>query len=562
MEEYLPYIIALIAVFSIYKFFAQGNTQPRRPDANSTTQPKTSSNEREVCEANEVSEGGMKEIECGESGKILLVKQKGEFYAVGNKCTHSGASLSKGALGEGRIRCPWHGACFNLKTGDIEDYPCVDAIHTFPTRVANNKVFVTIDQNKVTNHKRTPVPAKLIEDKRTFVVLGGGPAGLTCCQTLRQEGFGGKIIMISKENHLPYDRTKLSKSMTSALESMILRPAEFFKQNNIETKLGAEVKELDASTKTVTLTNGETLQYDTVLIATGGNPRTLPVNGMNLQNIYQLRTPEDSAAITNSVYDKKVVIVGTSFIGMEAASCIASRASSVVAIGMESVPFERVLGVKIGTVLQQLHQNNQIQFRLKKVVKEFKGQEGKVSAVVLDDGEELPADICIIGAGIVPATDYIKPNTGITIERDKSVVVDKYLQAAEGVYAVGDLARYPFHLTGELIRVEHYGMSQLQGHLAALNFLGKNKPLTNIPFFWTTQYAKRLTYAGHALTYDDVIIDGDLDAMKFVAYYVKGSQVLAVAALNRDPIASLAAELMASGKMPTAEQIKSGNFLK
>lgn len=195
-------------------------------------------------------------------------------------------------------------------------------------------------------------------------------------------------------------------------------------------------------------------------------------------------------------------------------------------------------------------------------MKEFKGQEGKVSAVVLDDGEELPADICIIGAGIVPATDYIKPNTGITIERDKSVVVDKYLQAAEGVYAVGDLARYPFHLTGELIRVEHYGMSQLQGHLAALNFLGKNKPLTNIPFFWTTQYAKRLTYAGHALTYDDVIIDGDLDAMKFVAYYVKGSQVLAVAALNRDRIASLAAELMASGKMPTAEQIKSGNFLK
>lgn len=289
----------------------------------------------------------------------------------------------------------------------------------------------------------------------------------------------------------------------------------------------------------------------------------MPSPGFNLENIYQLRVPEEANTIINNIEGKKVVIVGTSFIGMEAASCVVGKAASVIAIGMETVPFERVLGTKVGAAFQKLHETNKVQFRLKKVVKEFKGVNGKVAKVVLDDGEELDADICIIGAGIVPATDYIKPDCGINIQRDRSVLTDQYLQATDSVYAAGDLARYPCHfLHNELIRVEHYGISQYQGKIAALNMLGRQVPMRSIPYFWTTQYNKRLNYVGHALDYDDVIVDGSLDEMKFVAYYVKGSQVLAVASFNRDPIVSIAAELMEQGKMPSAEQIKAGNFLK
>lgn len=551
--------VALVTILVIGKFFF-GST--KKEDASKKQQKDSKSGEdveeTKVANVSDLKEGEIKEVEVSE-GKIVLVKQNDEFFAISNKCSHLGAPLKNGALGEGRIRCPWHGACFNLKSGDIEDYPCVDAIKAFETRVEGENVMVKVPKGSLKSHKRTPkMVSKSDKDERVFAIIGGGPAGLVCAETLRQEGFQGNIVLISNENYLPYDRTKLSKAMNVAVEQILLRPKEFFDEHGIELKLGFEVTELNTATKTITFSNGETLKYDAVTVATGGNPRKLPVPGMDLQNIFQLRVPEDSRSIINNIEGKKVVIVGTSFIGMEAAACVVQKAASVVAIGMEKVPFERVLGAEIGTVFQKLHEEKGVQFRLQRVVKEFRGSE-KVNEVVLDDGEVLEADICIIGAGIIPATDFIK-SEDIEIFRDRSVVVDKFLKATEGVYAVGDIARYPFHLTGETIRVEHYGMAHYHGRIAAYNMLNRRVPVESVPFFWTSQYGKNLRYAGHALSYDKVFVDGNLDSWKFVAYYIKGDKVVAVATVGRDPVASKIAELMAQRKMPSAQEVESGSF--
>jgi len=246
--------------------------------------------------------------------------------------------------------------------------------------------------------------------------------------------------------------------------------------------------------------------------------------------------------------------VGSSFIGMETASCIAKKAKSIVVIGMENVPFERVLGERIGTVVQKLFEKNNISFRMKRVVKEFRGLDRQVRNVLLDNGEQLDADLCIVGARIIPATKYIK---GVKIERDQSVVCDEYLQAGENLYAGGDICRFPWwFLGGESVRVEHWGEAQYHGKVAAANMAGKKVAARNIPFFWTQFFGKTVRYCGHALAYDEIYVDGDIENFKFAAYYIKHDKILAVASMGMDPLVSAVAELMQHGRMPSAKEVK------
>jgi len=568
-------IVAIVTVVAVAKVFITGGADKKRKSEDTPDSIKKQRNEvdnqekkaqntssdeiaKVVTKLSELKDGQMKEVPVEES-QILVVKDKEEVYAFGAKCSHLGAPLKSGVFCEGRVRCPWHGACFNAKTGDIEDYPCVDAIHAFPVQVKNDDVIISVPKQSLKTWRRVPKmasPSK--EDKRVIAIVGAGPAGLVCAETLRQDGFTGRIVLIGKEKILPYDRTKLSKAMNSKPSQILLRTPEFYTENGIETILGVAVTEFDPKGKTLTMSNGQTLDFDFGVLATGGDPRSLPVSGMTLGNIYQLRVPDESTAIINNVEGKKVVIVGTSFIGMEAAASIAKKAASVVAIGMEKVPFERVLGEQVGTSLQKLHEKNGIQFRMQRVVKEFIGKDGNVAQVVLDNGEILEADICIVGAGIVPATKYVKPDT-LEIARDGSIVADKTLKAADGVYVIGDLARFPFH-TGELVRVEHYGFAMYQGSVAAHNIMGKKTEVHSVPFFWTTQYGKNIRYAGHALSWDEFMVDGDLENLNFVGYYVRKNEVLAAIAVGRDPVASAVAELMAAGKMPSADNLKLNKF--
>ncbi|PRP85408.1 apoptosis-inducing factor 3-like [Planoprotostelium fungivorum] len=513
--------------------------------------------EAAVCKYDDLPQKTLKEFELGE-GKVLLVRDGDQVFATGHKCTHYAAPLKSGAYSNGTVRCPWHGACFNMKTGDIEDFPGIDPIHTFETEIKDGQVIVRASAEALTTGwKKIRPPCDLSKkDSRIFLLIGGGPASTACADTLRDEGFTGRIIIACKENFLPYDRPKLSKAMNISADKIYLRNQTYFDQHGIEVLLGTEVTELDAKNKKAKLSNGETIQYDAALVACGGSPRPIPAPGFDLKNIFSLRDPNDANNIHTLSEGKRVVIVGSSFIGMEVASCIVKKAASVIVVGMESVPFERVLGADIGLALQKLHEKNNVVFRMKRVVKEFVGNSGKISSVILDSGEILEADLVVVGAGIIPATDFIK---GASIEvRDKSVLVDKTMKSVdnEGLYAAGDIARFPYFLTGESVRIEHWAVAQNEGKIAALGMLGKSHSFENVPYFWTTQYGKSLRYCGHVLSYDKVIYDGKVEDLSFVGYYVKDDKVVGAVSLGKDPHVSAVAQLIESKRLPTGEEIE------
>uniref|UniRef100_A0A6B2L151 FAD/NAD(P)-binding domain-containing protein n=1 Tax=Arcella intermedia TaxID=1963864 RepID=A0A6B2L151_9EUKA len=408
---------------------------------------------------------------------------------------------------------------------------------------------------QVTVHR--PLTARVESDSSVFAIVGAGPAGVAAVDALRTGGYTGRILLIERFNTLPYDRTKLSKAIDSQYQKILLKGEDYFKAAGVELILGVEVVSLDVDSKTIVLSNQQTVQYTKALIATGGDPQKLSfIPGHDANNIFTLRTVDDAQRIHSAVDGKDIVIVGSSFIGLEVAAAIVKRAKSVTVVGMETVPFERVLGTQVGTVLKQFHESQGIKFVLNAVAKEFqKSESNNVHTVLLKDDTKLSADIVIIGAGIIPATSFIK-GAHIKMEKDRSIVVDKHLQVvgAEGTYAAGDIARYPFEFLNEsLVRIEHFGVAMTQGALAAKNMLAKapQASFTNIPFFWTAQYGKSIRYAGHALQYDQVILDTQGENIdpanpKFVAFYAHQQKIVAVCTMQRDPVAAQVAELMSA----------------
>ncbi len=488
-----------------------------------------------------------------QEAKVLLFKEKGEIFATGSKCGHYNAPLASGAFCNGRVRCPWHGACFNIRTGEIEDFPGPDSIASYKVDVKQGRVFLLASPEELNQQRIARPTCRHGDDKSRVVIVGGGAAGYACATTLREEGYKGSILMISKEAHLPYDRPKLSKAMTIEVPKILLRPEQYYRDNDIEVALNTKVERVDTDEKAVFTSNGDRINYDNVVIATGGVPRSLP--GSNLRNIFQIRNPEDTQAIAAlASAGARVAIIGSSFIGMEAASILSSKVASITVVGMEKVPFERVLGFRIGAAMQKIHEAKGVHFELETVVDKFIDKDGAVSAVALKNGNVIECDFCVIGAGVVCATEFIS-GEGVRKERDGSVLVDLQMRAKPNVYVCGDIARYNYFLTGENIRVEHWGMAQIQGSLAAKAIVGKNDECRNIPFFWTSQHNRNLRYCGHALQFDDLIVEGDPDEAKFVAYYVHKDRVTAVVSLQRDPACAVAAELLARNAMPSPREL-------
>lgn len=434
----------------------------------------------------------------------------------------------------------------------------------FDVRIDGNDVYVKGNLEEVRTSKRTGHMCPGRADRRVFVIIGGGAAGAACAQSLRQGGYEGRIVVIGKETTLPYDRPKLSKAMTVGLEQILLRPSDFWAKHGIEFKLGTLVTELDAATKTITTENGDKIVYDACLIATGGTPRGLPVQSPNpkgFSNVYLLRDFEQAGVIDAEAAGKRVLIVGSSFIGMEIAAAISSKAASILVIGMEKVPFERVLGLGLGEAMRTLHESKNVQFKMQATLKDVRHDGNKVSAVVLNSGEEIECDMICVGAGVFPTTSFIK-NLELA-KPDNSILCDVHMKTtADGLYAAGDIARFPLKmLDNRLVRIEHWGMAQKQGQIAALNMLGKATPMDSVPYFWTGMYGKTVRYCGHGLDVDDIIMDAAADGlqpatMKFVTFYASKGKIVAVASVARDPVVSIAAELIQLGVMPNAAAIK------
>ncbi|XP_062521188.1 apoptosis-inducing factor 3-like [Corticium candelabrum] len=509
-----------------------------------------------VARRSQLREGEMREVDVGDS-KALLVCQNGRVTAIGHKCTHYGAPLVKGALGNGRVRCPWHGACFNVITGDIEDFPGLDGVSSFEVVVDADNVIIETPSDAPNTHKRTlpMVKQDLQNDSRVFLLIGGGGASVSCAETLRQQGFKGRIIIASKETDFPYDRPKLTKAMSATGKELQLRSPEFFLSFDIEVQLSKEVTGIDLSTKTAQFSDHTSVSYDKVLIATGGIPRSLNIAGSHLKNIYVLRTPQQANDIISSCVGKNVVIIGSSFISMESAATLSSKASSVTVVGRSKTPFAQVLGEQVGQALLKMHKEKGNKFVFGMTPTEFVGDDDQLTGVTLSNGQTLAADICLIGAGVVASTDFLK-GSGVPMTSEGYIIVDEGMKAMDNVFSAGDIAYFPLPWAGQSVNIGHWQIAHSHGRVAAKAMLGKDVQFDSIPFFWSQMFGKSIRYCGYAQSFDDVVIDGSLDELKFAAYYISGETIHAVAAMNRDPLVSQVAELMYANKMPPTSLIR------
>jgi NADPH-dependent 2,4-dienoyl-CoA reductase/sulfur reductase-like enzyme/nitrite reductase/ring-hydroxylating ferredoxin subunit len=512
-----------------------------------------------VAKITDLKDGQMKRVPA-ENTEVLLSRINGEFYAVGAFCPHYGAPLDLGVLSGERVVCPWHHACFNAKTGDLLEPPSRDSLPHYEVKIDGEDLIVRIPQKTSDRELPKMVKFDLSSDRRTFVIIGAGAAGNAAAQALREDGFKGKVIMITYENRLPYDRPNLSKDYLQGKaheDWMPLRAQDFYDEYGIELIRGRRVEQADIRKKMVLLHNGDTLNYDKLLLTTGGRAIDLEVPGNKLKNIFTLRTYDDAERIIRACESSsRAAIIGASFIGMETAYSLRKRGGEVSVIAPESVPFEHVFGREIGKLFHKLHEDNGVRFKLGRSVSKFEGKD-KVESVVLDDGEIAEADLVVVGIGVKPATDIIR---GMDLMKDGSIKVDKYLCAAEDVYAAGDIASFPDWRTGELTRIEHWRTAEQHGRIAARNMAGHEIPYESVPFFWTMQVGLNFRYVGYVKDWDDLIIDGDLSSKRFIAYYVRNNQVLAVAGNKRDKEMAAIEELMRKGKMPAPDELRRSNI--
>jgi NADPH-dependent 2,4-dienoyl-CoA reductase/sulfur reductase-like enzyme/nitrite reductase/ring-hydroxylating ferredoxin subunit len=456
---------------------------------------------------------------------VLLSRFDDGLFAVGGSCTHYGAALSSGLLDRSTVRCPLHHACFDLRTGEALRAPALDALDRWRVDVEQDTVFVREKLDRKT------VGPGAGNDVEKIVIVGGGAAGLACAHELRRLGFAGALTMLSADADPPVDRPNLSKDYlagTAPAEWMPLRSGDWYRDNDIDLRLGCEVIRIDPASRRAFSRSGDEFEFDRLLIATGSEPNRLSGNGLYGDAVFTLRSFADARIIAaRATAGMTAAVIGSSFIGLEAAAALRQRDVEVHVIAPEHVPFEQLLGPQVGRFLQVLHERNGVRFHLGTTVEGFRN--GLIS---LADGAELGADIVLVGIGVTARTSTA---ASAGIATSAGVEVDAYLQTSvPGIYAAGDIAAYPEPLTGEYVRVEHWVVAQRQGQTAAANMLGLKKPYRAVPFFWTEQYGVALRYVGRAVQWDETVIDGTVDEGDFIARYYQSGVHCASAAVGRD----------------------------
>ena len=510
-----------------------------------------------LANTSDLNSGEMKEFSAGET-RILLARVRDQFHAVSGSCPHYGGNLAEGALCGTHVVCPLHHAVFNVVNGDLEEPPALDALVSYEVRVEGERLMVRVPDE--VSDRRVIALAKrdVTADSRQFVIIGAGAAGYAAAQTLREEGFRGHIVMITREDRAPYDRPNLSKDYLHGHadpEWMPLRPQEFFAEHDIQLVLNREVTRVDARAKTIVFEGGETMDYDALLVATGGAPVRLNIPGSDLKNVCVLRSFADADSIIETAgRSRRAVVVGASFIGMEAAYSVRERGLDVTVVAPSQEPFEVTLGNEVGAVFRREHERHGVRFKLGSIVYRFEGSHN-VEAVTVDSGESIETDMVVVGVGVRPVTHFLE---GVELDQAGGVVVDSHLRAADGLYAAGDIVSFVDLRTGERLRIEHWRTAQQQGRVAARNMLGRELPFEGVPFFWTQQFDLTLRYVGHAASWDEIVYQGDVSSHDFLAFYVKENRVLAVAGMNRDRELAAVEVLMKLDRLPTGEQLKFG----
>jgi apoptosis-inducing factor 3 len=474
----------------------------------------------------DISDGGM--LAGHASGKaVLLARQGSEWFAIGAVCSHYSGPLPEGLIVGDTVRCPWHHACFSLRTGEALRPPALNDVSCWQVEQRGDKVYVT---GKV---PRPEGPARRTRGgPDSVVIVGAGAAGESAAETLRRDGYEGRLTLYDPDPDAPYDRPNLSKDYlagTASEDWIPLHPPEFYRELGINLVRDRRVLQLEPSARRVRLDDGSTREYGALLLATGATPVRLPPDmGRGNPTVYYLRSFADSKAIIAAAdRAKRVVIIGASFIGLEVAASLRTRKLEVHVVAPESRPLERVMGAELGDFIRRLHEEHGVVFHLSQKASAVAG-----GAVTLESGERLQADFVVAGIGVRPNLELAE-RAGLGI--DRGLVVDEHLQtSAPGVYAAGDIARWPDPHTGARIRVEHWVVARRQGQAAARSILGQGETFNAVPFFWSQHYDVPVNYVGHAEQWDSVQIDGDIEAKDCAVRFVQGDRTLAVATIYRD----------------------------
>jgi NADPH-dependent 2,4-dienoyl-CoA reductase/sulfur reductase-like enzyme/nitrite reductase/ring-hydroxylating ferredoxin subunit len=518
-----------------------------------------SGKEQVVGKVDDLAPGQMKTVKIGKT-KILLVRTpKGDFCALGTTCPHAGAELENGLFCEERIVCPWHKSVFNVRTGEVLEPPALDDLPRYSVGTRGSDLVLSFPRKIKSAKIKRSAGSRRPKTAKTFVILGAGATGLAAAQQLRKSGFGGRVVLISQESRPSYDRTLLSKQYLSGQAEpawLPMRPESFFAQFGIE-RWQRRVESVDVTARQITFHNGyPTLAYDTLLLATGGTPIQLRVDGVQ-EHARTLRTPEDADAIISlAKAGSEAVVIGSSFVGMEVASSLTQRDVQTTIVTPEAVPFEKKLGRPIGEILQRLHERMGVQFRLKNKVSRITSRGTGKRELILETGERLQTNLVVVGIGVRPATDYLR---GIKLNPDGGVAVDECFRVAgqPALFAAGDIAAFPVPPNGEIARIEHWRVAEEQGRIAALNMMERRTPYAGVPYFWTTHFDVRFDYVGHAEHWDEIIVRGDPDKPDFIAFYINGGRPAAAIAAGQDIQAAMFMELLRQNRVPDPDQLRS-----
>jgi NADPH-dependent 2,4-dienoyl-CoA reductase/sulfur reductase-like enzyme/nitrite reductase/ring-hydroxylating ferredoxin subunit len=469
-----------------------------------------------------------------EDEEVLVVRAGTKVFAIGAHCTHYHGPLADGIVTGEAVRCPWHHACFDLNTGEAVRAPALSPIECWSVEQRDGKVFVR-------EKSKTPKPQSAPTTLNTgrVVIVGGGAAGFAAAEMLRRRGFRDSIVMLSNDTAPPVDRPNLSKDYlagSAPKDWLPLRPDAFYRDSGIELHLDTEVAGINVKSREVLVAGGNTIFYDRLLLATGAAPVRLQIPGADQPHVYTLRSLADSQAIIDAASNaRRALVIGASFIGLEVAASLRGRNVEVHVVAPEERPMERILGPQMGDFVHALHEDHGVVFHLQDTVTAIDGRQAR-----LKSGGTIDADFVVMGVGVRPRL-VLAEQAGLTM--DRGVAVNALLEtSAPGVYAAGDIARWPDRYSGENIRVEHWVVAERQGQTAAENMLGLKVQFDAVPFFWSQHYDVPINYVGHAERWDEIAVEGDIESKDCLLRYKQKGRVLAVASIFRD-VESLQAEL-------------------
>jgi apoptosis-inducing factor 3 len=455
---------------------------------------------------------------------VVLLKRGAEMFAIGASCTHYGGPLAEGLVAGGTIRCPWHHACFDLRTGEATGAPALSGLPCFEVIARDGQARVGDKRSASRRQLQGQAPSSI-------VVLGSGGAGAAAVEVLRREGYNGPVTLIGAESPGPIDRPNLSKDFlagTAPDDWIPLHPTSFYDELGVILLIGMPVTALDTARRRVALADGRTLDYGALLLATGAEPVRLSVPGAELPHVHVLRSLDHARAIIRTAAGaRRAAVIGSSFIGLEVAAALRQRGLEVNVIGRDALPLQRVLGEALGRFVKSVHEQHGVRFHVSASPRAIRPDQ-----VELDSGEIVAADLVVMGVGVRPRTALAEA-AGLSVQ--DGVVVDALMQTSTpGVFAAGDIARYPEARLGELVRIEHWVVAERQGQAAARAMLGLGRPFRDVPFFWSVHYDMTLSYVGHARQWDEVEVLGELAARDATVVFRRSGTPLAVVTVGRD----------------------------